>query len=129
MQVFKWKSQNCALIQQEMDLLQNQCSLISEVRSSSKEETLKLSKINFQILQQIVKQKSDGNFIFFFLNQYELDSKKKKMEQSRFVKKLTKRFSASTVQLEAQKSPYSLRHAESKNLLSLKLSTGSVQIF
>ena len=87
-----------------MDLLQNQCSLISEVRSSSKEETLKLSKINFQILQQIVKQKSDGNFIFFFLNQYELDSKKKKMEQLSFVKKLTKRFSASMVQPPVQKS-------------------------
>ena len=129
MQVFKWKSQNCALIQQEMDLLQNQCSLISEVRSSSKEETLKLSKINFQILQQIVKQKSDGNFIFFFLKQYELDSKKKKREQLTFVTKLTKRFSASMVQLEAQKFPYRLGHAETKNLLLLKLSVESIQMF
>ena len=129
MQVFKWKSQNCALIQQEMDLLQNQRSLISEVRSSSKEETLKLSKINFQILQQIVKQKSDGNFIFFFLKQYELDSKKKKREQLTFVTKLTKRFSASMVQLEAQKFPYRFGHAETRNLLLLKLSVESIQMF
>ena len=49
------------------------------MRSSSKKATLKLSKINFQIVKENVKEKSVGSFTQFFLNQYGFDSKKKKM--------------------------------------------------
>ena len=90
--LFLHANRNLVLKRLDAEKLRKRCNRSAKCTRARKKQLWKNTKINVQILKENVQEKSDGNFAKLFLNQYDFDSQKKKMEHYNHSEKVKNQF-------------------------------------